>query len=160
MSQLQEGERAPDFDFETDRRRRLSLSDLQGRPVVVYFYPKDDTPGCTKEAIGFSEKLGEFEAAGVRVIGVSKDSPTSHVQFKAKHGILIDLATAEDNAALEPWGAWVEKSMYGKTYMGIDRMTVLIDGEGVVRRIWRKVKVPGHVDEVLSAARAVVETPA
>ena len=150
---LQEGDRAPDFDFETDRRRRLSLSDLQGRPVVIYFYPKDDTPGCTKEAIGFSEHLPEFEAAGARVIGVSKDDPTSHVKFKAKHGIAIDLATAADNAALEPWGAWVEKSMYGKTYMGIDRMSVLIDGEGVVRRVWRKVKVPGHVEEVLKAVR-------
>ena len=155
---LQEGDRAPDFDFETDRRRRLSLSDLQGRPVVVYFYPKDDTPGCTKEAIGFSEALPEFEAAGARVIGVSKDDPTSHVRFKAKHGIGIELATAADNAALEPWGAWVEKSMYGRTYLGVDRMTVLIDAEGVVRRIWRKVKVPGHVQAVLDAVRALPST--
>lgn len=152
---LQEGDRAPDFEFETDRRRKLSLSDLQGRPVVIYFYPKDDTPGCTKEAIGFSEALAEFEALGARVIGVSKDTPTSHVQFKAKHGLQIELATAADNAALEPWGAWVEKSMYGRTYMGIDRATFLIDAEGVVRRIWRKVKVPGHVDEVLKAVRAL-----
>ena len=152
---LQEGDPAPDFAFETDRRRHLKLSDLQGKPTVVYFYPKDDTPGCTKEAIGFSEALSEFEAAGARVIGVSKDSPTSHVQFKAKHGIQIELATAADNEALEPWGAWVEKSMYGKKYMGIDRMTVLIGADGVVRRVWRKVKVPGHVEEVLSAVRAL-----
>src|SRR4028118_16108 len=99
---LQEGERAPNFEFETDRRRKLSLSDLQGRPVVIYFYPKDDTPGCTKEAIDFTEKLPDFQAAGARVIGVPKDDPPSHVKFKAKHGIHIDLATAADNAALEP----------------------------------------------------------
>lgn len=152
---LQEGDRAPDFEFETDRRRKLSLSDLQGRPVVIYFYPKDDTPGCTREAIGFSEHLPAFEAAGARVIGVSKDDPTSHVKFKAKHGLRIELATAADDAALEPWGAWVEKSMYGKSYMGVDRRTVLIDADGVVRRIWRKVKVPGHVEEVLAAVRAL-----
>jgi peroxiredoxin Q/BCP len=157
---LQEGDRAPDFQFETDRRRHLKLSDLQGKPTVVYFYPKDDTPGCTKEAIGFSEHLPEFEAAGARVIGVSKDDPTSHVKFKAKHGIQIELATAADDEALEPWGAWVEKSMYGKTYMGIDRMTVLIDRDGVVRRIWRKVKVPGHVQEVLAAVQALGSAPA
>lgn len=155
MPELQEGQRAPDFAFETDRRRHLSLSDLQGRTVVLYFYPKDDTSGCTKEAIGFSEKLAEFDAAGARVIGVSKDSPTSHVQFKAKHGIQVELATAQDDAALEPWGAWVEKSMYGRKYMGIDRMTVLIDKDGIVRRVWRKVKVPGHVEEVLNAVRAL-----
>jgi peroxiredoxin Q/BCP len=152
---LQEGERAPDFDFETDRRRKLSLSDLEGRAVVIYFYPKDDTSGCTKEALDFTEKLPEFEAAGARVIGVSKDSPTSHVQFKAKHGIHVELATVADDAALEPWGAWVEKSMYGRKYMGIDRMTVLIDKDGVVRRIWRKVKVPGHVAEVLKAVQSL-----
>ena len=152
---LQEGDRAPDFQFETDRRRHLKLSDLQGKPAVVFFYPKDDTPGCTKEAVGFSEKLAEFEAAGARLLGVSKDDATSHAKFKAKHGIQIELGTAADNEALEPWGAWVEKSMYGKAYMGIDRMTVLIDADGVVRRVWRKVKVPGHVDEVLKAVQAL-----
>jgi peroxiredoxin Q/BCP len=153
MTELREGERAPELDFITDWRRHLSLSTLQGHIVVLYFYPKDDTPGCTKEALGFSEKKAEFEALGARIIGVSKDSPDTHNKFKAKHGIDLDLATAESDAALEPWGAWVQKSMYGKTYMGIDRMTVLIDREGVVRRIWRKVKVPGHVEEVLSAVR-------
>ncbi len=159
MAELREGEPAPELDFITDWRRRLSLSTLQGHIVVLYFYPKDDTPGCTKEAIGFSEKKADFEALGARIIGVSKDSPDSHNKFKAKHGIVLDLATAESEAALEPWGAWVRKSMYGKTYMGIDRMSVLIDKAGVVRRIWRKVKVPGHVDEVLDAVRALAEPP-
>lgn len=151
---LQEGDPAPDFDFETDRRRRLSLSDLRGHVVVLYFYPKDDTPGCTCEAIEFSAKQAEFEAAGARVLGVSRDTPDSHVKFKAKHGVTVDLATAEDEAALEPWGAWVDKSMYGRTYKGIDRMTVLIDRDGKVLRLWRKVKVLGHVDEVLDAVRS------
>ncbi|MDP8917218.1 MAG: peroxiredoxin [Pseudomonadota bacterium] len=155
MAELREGAPAPELDFITDWRRKLSLSTLQSHIVVLYFYPKDDTPGCTKEAIAFSEKKAEFEALGARIIGVSKDSPDSHNRFKAKHGFELDLATAESDEALEPWGAWVEKSMYGKRYMGIDRMTVLIDKEGVVRRIWRKVKVPGHVEEVLAAVKAL-----
>ena len=155
MAELREGDRAPELDFITDWRRKLSLSDLQNHIVVLYFYPKDDTPGCTKEAIGFSEKKAEFEALGARVIGVSKDTPDSHNKIKAKYGLELDFATAVSDAALVPWGAWVQKSMYGRTYMGIDRMTVLIDKDGVVRRIWRKVKVPGHVEEVLAAVRSL-----
>ena len=155
MAELREGEPAPELDFITDWRRELSLETLRGHIVVLYFYPKDDTPGCTKEAIDFSGLKAEFEGAGARIIGISKDDATSHNKFKAKHGIELDLATAKDEAALDPWGAWVEKSMYGKKYMGIDRMTVLIDKEGVVRRIWRKVRVPGHAAEVLEAARSL-----
>jgi len=155
MAELREGEPAPELDFVTDWSRPLSLETLKGHIVVLYFYPKDDTPGCTKEALAFSGKKAEFEALGARIIGVSRDDSTSHDKFKAKHGIELDLATAADEAALAPWGAWVEKSMYGRTYMGIDRMTVLIDRDGVVRRIWRKVKVPGHAEEVLEAVKAI-----
>ena len=155
MSELKEGDPAPDVEFETDRRRRLRLSTLRGHAVVLYFYPKDDTPGCTQEALGFAAQKEAFEAAGGRIIGVSKDSPDSHVKFKAKHGFDLDLATVEDQAGLDAFGVWVEKSMYGRKYMGIDRATFLIDGDGIVRRIWRKVKVPGHVEEVLQAVRTL-----
>ena len=155
MPELKQGDPAPDAEFETDRRHRLRLSTLQGHIVVLYFYPKDDTSGCTREALAFAAAKAEFEAAGARIIGVSKDSPDAHVKFKAKHGFDLELATAEDDAALEPWGAWVEKSMYGRKYMGIDRATFLIDREGRIARVWRKVKVPGHVDEVLAAVRAL-----
>ena len=151
---LSEGDVAPDFDLETDTGR-VRLSDLKGRVVVLYFYPKDDTPGCTKEAIGFSERKAEFEAAGATVIGVSKDSPKSHGKFREKYGLGIELGSSPDNAMLERYGVWIEKSMYGRTYMGVDRATFLIDRECRVRRVWRKVKVPGHADAVLEAARSI-----
>jgi thioredoxin-dependent peroxiredoxin len=151
---LNQGDIAPDFDLETDTGR-VRLSDLKGRIVVLYFYPKDDTPGCTKEAIGFSERKAEFDALGAVVVGVSKDTAKSHARFREKYGLGVELASSPDNAMLERYGTWVEKSMYGRSYMGIDRATFLIDREGRVRRVWRKVKVPGHVDEVLAAAKAV-----
>jgi thioredoxin-dependent peroxiredoxin len=144
-------QKAPDFSLPRDGGGTAALSDFGGRTVVLYFYPKDDTSGCTKQAVGFSERLPEFEAAGAVVIGVSKDSVASHERFKAKHGLGLVLLSDEDGDTAERYGVWGEKSMYGRTYMGIDRATFLIDGAGTVRRVWRKVKVPGHVDEVLEA---------
>lgn len=146
----QAGETAPDFDLATDSGR-VRLSDLKGRTVVLYFYPKDDTSGCTAQAIGFSESAAEFEKAGAVVVGVSKDTAKSHGKFRAKHGLTVELGADPEGEAVERYGVWVEKSMYGRKYMGIERATFLIDGEGVIRRVWRKVKVPGHVAEVLAA---------
>ena len=133
----------------------ISLADLKGHPFVVYFYPKDDTSGCTKEAIGFSESRKKFEARGVSVIGVSKDSVVSHDKFKAKHKLKITLASDPETRIAQAFGVWVEKSMYGRKYMGMDRATFLVDGKGIIREIWRKVKVPGHVEAVLTAAKAL-----
>lgn len=150
---IEQGDKAPDFDLPRDGGGRLRLSDLKGRPVVLYFYPKDDTSGCTKEAIAFSEKLGDFEALGAVVVGVSPDSVESHDKFKAKHGLAVALLADTDHALAEAYGAWVEKSMYGRNYMGVDRSTFLIDRDGRVARVWRHVKVPGHADSVLQALR-------
>ncbi|MEO1309642.1 MAG: peroxiredoxin [Pseudomonadota bacterium] len=149
------GDPAPDFTFETDGGGSISLSDLKGKKVVLYFYPKDDTPGCTKEAIGFSEKLAAFEKAGAVVIGVSKDTIAKHDRFKEKHDLKVMLGSDPEGEIIEAYGSWVEKSMYGKTYMGIDRSTFLIDEKGVLREAWRKVRVPGHVDKVLAAVEAL-----
>jgi thioredoxin-dependent peroxiredoxin len=134
---------------------RARLADFKGKPLVLYFYPKDDTPGCTKEAQGFAEAYREFQAAGIAVVGVSKDDAASHEKFKAKYGLPFLLASDESGRVVEAYGSWVEKNRYGRTYMGIDRSTFLIDGEGIVRRVWRQVAVPGHVAEVLEAARAL-----
>ena len=156
MSQsLQPGDPAPEFDLPADGGGRLSLESLRGRSVVLYFYPKDDTPGCTKEAIGFSEKIADFEAAGAEVVGASRDSAAKHDKFVAKHGLRVRLVSDAEGSLCEDYGVWVEKSMYGRKYMGVERATFLIDGAGVVRQLWRKVKVPGHVDAVLKAARAL-----
>ena len=149
------GDAAPDFDLPTDGGRRCSLQALKGRAVVLYFYPKDDTSGCTSEAQAFSAARQAFEDAGAVIVGVSKDSPAKHEKFKAKYDLSIRLASDESGEMLERYGAWVEKSMYGRKYMGIDRATFLIDGAGVVRQVWRKVKVPGHVDAVLKAAQGL-----
>ena len=149
MADLQAGDTAPDFDLPTDGAGRARLADLKGKSVVLYFYPKDDTSGCTTEAIGFSEARQAFEDAGAVVIGVSKDTPASHDKFKSKHELTITLASDESGEMLERYGVWVEKSMYGRKYMGIDRATFLIGPDGAIKRIWRKVKVPGHVAEVL-----------
>ena len=150
-----EGRKAPAFTLPTDGDGTISLKDLKGRPVVLYFYPKDDTPGCTKEACGFRDARPDFGKVDAAVIGVSKDSVARHDRFKAKYELPFTLASDTDGAVCETYGTWVEKSLYGRKYMGIDRATFLIDGAGVVRRIWRKVKVPGHVDEVLEAVRAL-----
>jgi peroxiredoxin Q/BCP len=149
------GQAAPDFDLPTEGGGRVRLKDFSGRTVVLYFYPKDDTSGCTKEATGFAEAYADFKVAGAEVIGVSKDSTASHDKFKAKYQLPFPLGSDQDGRVVEAYGTWVEKSMYGRKYMGIDRSTFLIDGSGTIRQAWRKVKVPGHVDEVLAATKAV-----
>lgn len=149
------GQKAPGFDLPTDGGGRVRLAELGGKPVVLYFYPKDDASGCTKEAMGFAETYADFQAAGAEIIGVSKDSVVSHEKFKAKYELPFPLGSDEEGRVVEAYGAWVEKSMYGRSYMGIDRSTFLIDGTGTIRKAWRKVKVPGHVEEVLAATRAL-----
>lgn len=146
---------APDFDLPTDGGGRISLADLRGSKVVLYFYPKDNTAGCTLEAIDFSAQSEAFEAAGATVIGVSADSVKSHDRFKKKHELSIRLASDEDKAMLEAYGVWAEKQMYGRAFMGIVRTTYLIDAAGTIAQVWEKVKVPGHVDEVLAAVRSL-----
>ncbi|MEO0385402.1 MAG: thioredoxin-dependent thiol peroxidase [Pseudomonadota bacterium] len=150
-----EGEKAPDFTLPTDGGGSVSLSGLQGKPVIVYFYPKDDTSGCTKQAIGFSESKSEFEAVGATIIGISPDSAAKHDKFIAKYDLTIQLAADEEKSVAEAYGVWVEKSMYGKKYMGVERSTFLVAADGTIAKAWRKVKVPGHVDEVLAAAQAL-----
>lgn len=149
------GQTAPDFTLPRDGGATITLSALRPGKVVLYFYPKDDTPGCTLEAQDFNARLAEFSAAGATVIGVSKDSVKSHDKFCKKHGLSIVLASDEAGSTCEDFGVWVEKSMYGKTYMGIERTTVLIDGDGKVARVWPKVSVKGHADEVLAAVKAL-----
>ena len=149
------GDRAPAFKLQTDDQGEISLTSLKGQPFVLYFYPKDDTSGCTKEAIGFSESRKKFDTAGVAVIGVSKDSIVSHQKFRTKHKLKISLASDPDIETAKAFGVWVEKTLYGRRYMGMDRATFLVDGKGVIREVWRKVKVPGHVEAVLAAARAL-----
>lgn len=151
------GEQAPDFTAPTQDGTPLTLSELRGQPVVLYFYPKDDTPGCTQEARDFTALAAEFEAAGARVIGVSKDSVDKHAKFAAKHDLGVTLVSDAEGAICETYGVWGEKSMYGKTFMGITRATVLIDGQGVIARVWPKVSVKGHADEVLAAVREMVK---
>lgn len=156
--ELKEGDAAPDFDLATDAGGRVSLSGLGGRKLVLYFYPKDDTSGCTREAIDFSDLAEEFRSAGAEVVGMSPDSATSHDRFKAKHGVSIVLAADPEKTTLQAYGVWVEKSMYGRKYMGVERTTFLIDRGGIIRRIWRKVSVPDHAREVLEAVRSLAET--
>jgi peroxiredoxin Q/BCP len=146
---------APDFTLPVTGGGEISLSDLKGQAVVLYFYPRDDTPGCTKEAIGFSEHLGSFDAANTRVFGISRDTMAKHDKFTAKHNLTVPLLTDEDGTMCEAYGVWVEKNMYGKKSMGIERATYLIDKDGKIARVWRKVKVPGHVEEVLEAVQAL-----
>ncbi len=157
MTAIGPGDTAPDFDLPAAGGGRIRLADLRGKAVVLYFYPKDDTPGCTKESQGFSEAAADFAAAGAVVVGVSKDSLASHDKFKAKYGLALELGSDPEGAVIAAYGAWVEKSMYGKTYMGIDRSTFLIDPSGKLAQAWRKVKVPGHVAEVLKAAQALAK---
>ena len=152
---IEEGKPAPPFSMAASGGRTVSLDSMQGKPFVLYFYPKADTPGCTKEAQAFQEALGDLGAIGLDVIGVSKDSVKALDRFAAKYNLTFPLASDPDGAVVEAYGAWVEKSMYGKSYMGIDRSTVLIDKAGKPARIWRKVKVPGHAAEVLAAAKTL-----
>ena len=151
MSTLNIGDAAPDFTMPTDGNGEVSLSDFKGQSLILYFYPKDDTPGCTKEAQGFTEALEEFNGLNAAIIGVSKDSVAKHDKFKAKYDLSFPLASDEESDVCERYGAWVEKNMYGKKYMGIERATFLIDENGKIAEIWRKVKVPGHVDAVKEA---------
>ncbi len=152
---IQEGDPAPAFTLPASGGRSVSLDAMRGKPLVLFFFPKADTPGCTKEAQSFQDALSELDGAGVAVIGLSKDSVKAQDKFAEKYGLSFPLASDPDGSVVEAYGAWVEKSMYGKSYMGIDRSTVLLDKEGRVARIWRKVKVPGHAAEVLAAAKAL-----
>ena len=154
---LEPGDKAPAFTLPTDGGGKVRLADLKGQAVVLYFYPKDDTSGCTKEACGFRDNMGRLTKAGTVVIGVSKDSVARHDKFKAKYDLNFALGSDESGSVTEDYGLWVEKSMYGRKYMGIERATFLIDGKGVIRGIWRKVKVPGHVDEVLKEVKKLAE---
>ena len=152
---LQDGDKAPDFALDTDGSGKLALSGLKGKPAVVYFYPKDDTSGCTLEAKDFSKLAPDFRKAGVEVIGISPDSAESHQKFAKKHDLKVRLAADADKAVANAYGVWVEKSMYGRKYMGVERATFLVDKAGRIARSWRKVKVPGHVEDVLAAAEAL-----
>jgi peroxiredoxin Q/BCP len=152
---LSVGEKAPPFTLPATGGKTVSLAELQGRKVVIYFYPKDDTSGCTREAQDFQALRPAFEAAETEVIGISADSVASHEQFRTKYGLDFTLASDEDKSMLETYGVWVDKAMYGRTYKGVERTTVLIDRDGVVARIWPQVKVPGHAEEVLAAAKAL-----
>ena len=157
MADLDLGDPAPDFDLPRDGGGTIGLASLRGRPVVLYFYPQDDTTSCTSEAIAFSHLLPEFQKAGASVIGLSPDSAKKHDKFKAKHGLTVDLASDEDRKAIEAYHLWVEKQMYGRRYMGVERATFLIDGDGRIARIWRKVRVKGHAEEVLEAVRTLAK---
>ena len=150
---LREGDRVPDVKLTDMDGRPMSPADFKGQKLVLYFYPKDDTSGCTREAQDFTALAEEFESAGTWILGVSKDDAKKHAKFIAKYDLKVPLATDPDGSVCEAFGTWVEKSMYGRKYMGIDRATFLVDRDGVIKRVWRKVKVPGHAEEVLAAAR-------
>jgi peroxiredoxin Q/BCP len=152
---LQEGDPAPVFDLPGAGGKRLCLSDFLGKKVALYFYPKDDTSGCTQEAIEFNALREKFVKSGTAIIGMSPDSPAKHDKFRSKYELSLPLASDETKEALQAYGVWVEKSMYGRKYMGVERSTFLIDKNGRIARIWRKVKVPGHAEEVLAAAKAI-----
>ena len=149
------GNKAPAFKMKTDGDEFVALKALKGKKVILYFYPKDDTPGCTKEACGFRDNLPNFKKVKAVIIGISKDSTKSHDKFKAKYGLPFTLASDEDGKVSEAYGVWKEKNMYGRKYMGIERSTFLIDEQGKLQAEWRKVKVPGHVEEVLKAAKGL-----
>jgi peroxiredoxin Q/BCP len=152
---LKPGDPAPAFTLPATGRSTVDLAGLKGRKVVLYFYPKDDTSGCTREAQDFQALKDAFAAADTTVIGVSPDPMKSHDKFRAKYGLEFSLASDESKAMLQAFGVWVEKSMYGRKYMGVERTTVLLDSEGRIARVWPKVSVPGHAEEVLAAARAL-----
>ncbi|MEL6290015.1 MAG: thioredoxin-dependent thiol peroxidase [Pseudomonadota bacterium] len=150
------GDKAPTLALASDADETVKSVALKGKPYVLYFYPKDDTSGCTKEAIAFTEHADAFAELGVPVFGVSPDSVASHQKFKTKHELAVTLLADEDHALAEAYGVWVEKNMYGRKYMGVERSTFLVDASGKVAEVWRKVKVPGHADKVLDAVRAHV----
>lgn len=150
---LKPGDKAPSFKMATDGGGNIGLADLKGAPFVLYFYPKDDTAGCTREAQGFTENLKKFERLGVNLVGVSKDSVASHDRFKTKYRLKHVLASDPEVETAGAYGVWGEKTLYGRKYMGMERATFLVDAKGVIRQIWRKVRVPGHVEAVLAAAK-------
>ena len=152
---IEVGDKAPDFALPTDGGEKLTLKKLKGQPVVVYFYPKDDTPGCTMEAQAFAAAHKKFEKAGAVIVGISKDSVKRHDNFKKKYELPFTLVSDEEGNACEAFGVWVQKKLYGREYMGIERATFLIDAEGKIARVWHKVKVKGHADEVLSAVKEI-----
>ena len=152
---VEDGKKAPDFELKDADEKSTRLSGLKGRSVVLYFYPKDDTSGCTAEAKDFTCLIDEFKRAGAEVIGVSPDSPQSHAKFRAKYGLSVRLLADEAREAAQAYGVWVEKSMYGRKYMGVERSTFLIDKAGTLARTWRNVRVPGHAEEVLKAVKAL-----
>lgn len=149
------GDKAPAFTLPADGGETLSLSDFKGKNVVLYFYPKDSTPGCTTEAKDFTALIGDFEAAGAVVLGMSKDSVRRHDNFIAKSELKVRLLSDEDGKTIEDYGVWVQKKLYGREYMGIERATFLIDGEGIIRHVWHKVKVKGHAEAVLEAVKGL-----
>lgn len=152
---LKPGDPAPPFKLPTAGGGAVSLAGLKGKRVVVYFYPKDDTPGCTQEALSFTENAKAFARANTEVVGISRDSVAKHDKFAAKHGLAVRLASDEDGKVCEAYGVWVEKSLYGRTYMGIERATFLIDEKGRIHHVWRKVRVPGHVEDVLKVVKTM-----
>ncbi len=152
---LQVGDQVPDFSMPTGGGGSVQASDYQGKNLVIFFYPKDDTPGCTKESIAFNQSKAAFQACNTEILGISIDPPKSHDKFAAKHDLDLTLGSDEQKAVVAAFGVWVEKNMYGRKYMGTERATFLIDSEGKIAQIWRKVKVPGHVDQVLEAAKAL-----
>ena len=155
MSDLSIGDRAPDFSRPGSGGKTLTLGDYAGKYLVLYFYPKDDTPGCTKQAIGFTAMKSEFEALGAVIVGVSKDTPAKHDKFIAKHELGIDLVSDDEDAGMiSSYGVWVEKNMYGRKYMGIERATFLIGPDGEILQIWRKVRVKDHIEKVLDALKS------
>ncbi len=151
---LEPGAKAPEFTLTRDGGETLSLSDFGGKPLVLFFYPKADTSGCTKESIAFSQLKSDFATAGAEVVGISKDPVEKQEKFRDKHDLTVPLLS-DDQDVCERYGTWVEKNMYGKKYMGIERSTFLIDADGKIARVWRKVKVPGHAEEVLDAVKAL-----
>lgn len=157
MTELKTGDAAPDFSLPDDEGNTRSLSDFKGQKLVLYFYPKDDTPGCTQESCDFRDNMAAFNSSNIQVFGISKDSVAKHQKFKAKYGFNFPLLSDENGDMCESYGVWVEKSMYGRKYMGIDRSTFLIDENGRIAEIWRKVKVPGHVDAVKEASQALTK---
>lgn len=157
---LEIGTKAPSFTLPATGDQTISLSDFKGKPVIVYFYPKDDTPGCTQESCDFRDNVSTLDSKGVTVLGISKDSVAKHEKFKEKYQLNFPLLSDEKGDVVEAYGAWVEKSMYGKKYMGIERMTYLIDANGTIAQIWPKVKIAGHVDEVCQAAETLIKTKA
>ena len=151
--ELAAGDKAPAFRVPTDGGGEISSAALKGTPYVLYFYPKDDTAGCTKEAVGFSDAKRKFSSTGVEVVGISKDSPESHAKFRKKFTLKVTLGSDSELDTAKAYGVWVQKSLYGRKYMGMERATFLVDAKAVIRHVWRKVKVPGHVEDVLAVAK-------